>query len=126
MASNAGYAPLNYTVVQGDHLLITVRVKENGSPVDASSWDWFYTLKASYADADADAIIQLNPDDATFSNYEGTNDQVDFVVPNTTIAGLTPGTEYYQDIQVIRSGVVRTYAKGVLEVEAEVTKRTAP
>lgn len=125
MATNAGYIPLNTTVVQGDDLPYTIRFKENGVPVDVSTWQFFHTVKADVADADADALSVLNPADMVFSDYLGTNDQLTFMVPRAATAPMDVGT-HVQDLQVIKSGILTTYGKGQFVVEDQVTIRTAP
>lgn len=125
--SDATYFPLNATIVQGDDVPMTFVFSQAGVPVDISAWLFYYTVKANYADVDASAKITVNPAAMTLSASipAGTVDKLTFLLPKASTALLTAGT-YYQDLQVIRSGLVTTLGRGLLIVEDQVTIRTAP
>lgn len=121
--SEAGYFPLNTTVVQGDDLPFTLYFTDDDDlPIDISTWDFFYTVKEAFADADTEAKVQLQPSDFTVSNGDGTNDKLTFLVPKASTAVMDAG-DYYQDLQTIRSTLVTTLGKGVFVVEDQVTVR---
>lgn len=125
MSTQAGYFKLDTTVVQGDDKPYTILFKENGVPVDISTWLFFHTVKAAFADADADALSTLDPTDFTVSNGNGTNDKLTFSVPKAATA-LMDVASHHQDLQVNRAGIISTYGKGDFVVEEQVTIRTAP
>ena len=65
--SDATYFPLNLTIVQGDDVPMTFLFSQDGVPLDISSWLFYYTAKAAYADVDASAKITVNPTAMTLS-----------------------------------------------------------
>jgi hypothetical protein len=125
--SDATYFPLNLTIVQGDDVPMTFLFSQDGVPLDISSWLFYYTAKAAYDDVDASAKITVNPTAMTLSASipAGTVDKLTFVLPKASTVLMAAGY-YYQDLQVIRTGLVTTLGRGLLVVEAQVTIRNAP
>ena len=121
MGTEAGYFPLNTTCVQGDSVPYTFYFTDgNGVPLDVSSWQFFFTVKTNLSDSDDDALVALDPSDMTISDGNGTKDKLEFTAES---AGIAVGTKY-QDLQTVRSGIIKTIGKGQFVVEAQVTVRT--
>ncbi len=123
------YLKFNESIVNGD--TSTVRSwtfkDSDGNPVDISAWVIFYTVKADYADADADAAANYestnDPSQVTKSDSgTGTTDTVSVSLTQADSQALVVGTTYYQDVQRVISGTdVWTFALGVLTPVSGVT-----
>ncbi len=127
MGNDALHFDFNRVAVQGDdHEIQMTFADEAGTPVDITSWDFYYTAKSDLAIADADAEIYLDPTDFTKSDSGGgTTDTINFILPAATTAAMAAGN-YHQDIQRILAGSPITLGLGKLVLLGEVTKRTAP
>ena len=126
--SDVTYFPLNLTIVQGDDVPMTFLFSQDGVPLDISSWLFYYTAKAAYADVDASAKIAISPGASmvlSASVPAGTVDTLTFVLPKASTVLMAAGN-YYQDLQVIRAGLVTTLGRGLLIVESQVTIRNSP
>lgn len=110
--SDAGYFPLNTTVVKGDDLPYTFYLTDgNDVPLDISSWTFQFTVKTNDSDDDADALFTLLTVGMTVDSGDGTNDRLTFMVPKATSAAWDSAT-YHQDLEVTRAGVTKTFGKG--------------
>lgn len=125
--SDAGYFPLNLTVVQGDDLPLNFTFTLDGAPLDVTLWDFYLTIKSAYSDPDTSAKVKINPAGFTKSASipGGTVDKITVNIPNASTAAMTAGT-YYIDLQRVLAGIVTTLGKGQFIVEDQVTVRSTP
>ena len=114
-------------VVAGDDLEITRTITK--VPSGTTLTDAWLTVKEHPDDADADAIIdkQITPTDApgtgqiTDTGADGTG-AVRFDLADTDTSKLTPGRDYYWDIQVkTAAGAVYTPTAGKIRTVQGVT-----
>lgn len=129
MTEAAGHFVMDNTVTQGDDMPYSMFfTDDDDAPMDISTWQFFHTVKASNSDTDDDALSTTDPLEFTVSNGDGINDKLSWLVSRALTINwpLTTATsQHQQDLQVIRSGVLRTWAKGVVVVEDGTTTRTA-
>lgn len=125
------------TIVAGDDYpveLIFYDKADDGTltPEDISDRDWFYTAKVSASDADADAIIKVDPasmvvdsdGDATNNPTDVTNRlKFDLPAASTNVTARA----YHQDLQTVYTvgGRVFTRGLGTLTVLDDVTDRVS-
>lgn len=125
------YFSLDMEISKGDPIIIPLVFEdEDGVAVDITSWDFYYTLKASLSDTDANAVATLRPDDPGIVKSAdpvggATTNRVDLIVESAALTALVVDTTYYHDIQVVPGdGRTYTYAKGTLKPTYEVTEDT--
>lgn len=120
------YFQMDFAIVQGDDKLVPfIFAEEDGTPVDISGWDFFYTAKSSVSDDDTDALISVEPTDMIKSDSgTGVTDTVTVPISRVDTAAMTPG-QYVHDLQVSKDGRIYTYGKGTLVIEEQVTQRTS-
>jgi len=103
------------------------------TPEDLDDRNWFYTAKSSHTDADADAVIALNPADILVDadgnatlNPTNVKNRLTFILPHADTALLT-ARNYGQDLQSVEKvgGLVFTKGVGTLTAVKDYTDRTA-
>lgn len=105
-------------IVRGDTEPIEVLVKDGGgSVVDLTDYTARLTVKRDPEDPDTDALLQttgtISAPMTGICNFNLTSAQ-------TTI----PAGKYYYDIQISKTGSVKTVAYGMFVVEADITRTT--
>jgi len=96
------------------------------TPVSQTGEDFFYTMKESKSDTDANALVQIDPAAVVIQNSGasgGVDDQV--VITLTGTHTDQAAGEYYQDIKNIDGSVVLTIGAGVMTINTGVTLRTS-
>lgn len=103
------------------------------TPEPVDDRNWFYTVKNSVNDADADAVVVLNPADFSTSpdgntelNPGDVNNVLTFWLPSET-SSLMKAKTYVHDLQSVDmiDGRVFTRGLGTLTMVKDVTERTA-
>lgn len=92
-----------------------------GEPVDVSAWDWWITASADPEAPDDEALFQLSTADGTIVPGAETNVMAATGDPELT-EDAAPG-RYYLDVQYKDTdGVVKTYWRGYLKLNPQITK----
>lgn len=122
MANDVNMSP----IIRGDTKTFNLSLKnKNGSVIDVSGMDLFFTLKKKIADTDAQAAIQkqitLPDDDASRAG------ECKITITSTDTDALDTGV-YFYDFQLVEPGnppKVTTLAQGKVAILADVTRRVS-
>jgi hypothetical protein len=111
----------NITLIRGDSTSITFTLTENNTPVDLTGSTVFFTAKPALTNdiSDNTAVISVE----VTSHTDPENGET--VIPLTSSdTDVTPG-DYYYDIQVKNGSSITSIKYQLLEVIADVTRRTS-
>ncbi len=123
-------------VIGDDHpieLVFYDKVGDTLTAEDISDRNWFYTAKNSHKDADADALIALNPADMTIDadpdltlNPSAVTNRLTFWLPKASTS-VMDAKAYAQDLQSVEIASSRVFTKGLgtLTMVGDVTDRTS-
>lgn len=118
---------VNISLTRGDTLNFTAEMYEDEdqtAPLDLASADIAIQVRDT-ADAATGAKI-LEYDNGAVGGItvdtSGDANVFEWTAPATDTDDLTTDVDYYYDIQITVSGVVRTYIKGTITTEADVTE----
>jgi len=109
----------NFTVKRNDTIKWTITITEDGAVVDITGWSFFFTVKTSIDDVDADALIKV--DWSSHSDQE--NGETILTVPAAS-TNLT-GQKYYDLQYKDDSGEIHTLLWGYITFDKDVTIRTS-
>lgn len=108
------------TIIAGDSYFISIPLLKGGLPWPIDGWKFWFTLKRSASDLDADAIVQKSTDAGTILAYRTT---VAYVVgsPEDTKVEAAGRCEF--DIQgESPEGDIVTLERGFVIIRPEVTR----
>ncbi len=90
-------------VVRDDHMVLPLLVKNNGAAVDISDWKFWFTVKKTLTETDAEAAADNRQYIVTMPS--GSTDGT--VVLTVMIPADPTVTSYYYDIQYLTNAAVR-------------------
>jgi hypothetical protein len=92
----------------------------------ATATKWV-TIKALLSQADADAIVHLESSQTgdPFTVVNAETGDLDCLIPSSAMDGLTVGTLYYIDVQVLEDGEPYTILYDTIRPYQQVTKAVA-
>lgn len=113
-------------VRRGDTIRLLVEVERNGSPLNVTGKDFWFTAKKRLSDLDASAVAQKSLIGGASNGIEvlnGAAGQVLVTVAPADTEGLTRATTLYWDVQMAEAdGVLWTVASGTIQVVPDVTR----
>lgn len=110
------------SIVRGDSKSYQFTFRDaSGAPVDITGWLVSMTVKANWAQEDAEAVVSI---DVTEHIDPANGITLIALTPAAHTDGITPG-KYYYDIQVkTAAGGITTIMRGPFSIEYDVTRRT--
>lgn len=118
----------NLTITRGDSATIHVDVSSGGTPVDLTGYTLWFTAKAAYTDADADAAIQKGNAGglsgvSLMTGPGGANTRIKIVLSpaDTESLAAKPVTLHYDVQAESAGGDIYTITRGDLLVQPDVT-----
>jgi len=94
--------------VKKDSKTYTLTITDEGVAVDISGWSVYFTVKSSYEDADASAIITKN---VTFPSNASSVAGIGYLPLSSTDTNVALGN-YYYDIKLINGADRSTFLRG--------------
>lgn len=115
-------ADFEFRESRGDTIQLLVPVTRNGSPVDITDAQFYFTAKRSKTDADVNAIIQKSSGDG-ISILDASGGMAVIVIQPEDTDFLDDEPRLYCDVQMVEAdGTTTTIARGRLTLLYDITR----